>query len=239
MNWLDFIFPYIESLDSDQAEEQQKLLEEDVAAISATKFRVEPQRALDEAQRAASLDSERARVAESKATTYLAVLAALVPIVITLQTATWEAKSGPAPDWLKLSLMLAATVYLAAAGYQAFRALQVSSFQCVMEPEIVAAWNKPRPLVELTRSTLLASRRSRDSVNAKVTRIKVTHAHLLRALAAFVLLLSLDPVFHLAGYSGKPTTRAPEQNSPCPPAPRLSPPPLGGVDKLVDARLDA
>jgi len=193
-NWVDAVFPYIEPLTADEEKAQKASLDRDITAINSAKFSIEPERALDEAQRVAEAETERVRTAESKATTYLAVLAALVPLVITLQAATWEDKSGPAPEGLKLGTMFLATMYVAGAGYHAFKTLQVSGFQRVVEGEIAAAWRTPRPLTNLTRSTLLASRRSRDAVNAKVTRIKVTHQHLVRAFGAFVLLLSLDPI---------------------------------------------
>ena len=193
-SWLDAIFPYIEPLTDEETAAQNKSLSNDVEAINAAEFSKEPGRALDEAQRVATAEIERARTAESKATTYLAVLAALVPLVITLQAAAWEDKSGPAPVGLKLAILSIATLYVAAAGYHAFRTLQVSGFHRVVESEITTAWQTKTPLQRLAQSTLLASRRSRDAVNAKVTRIKVTHQHLVRAFIAFVLLLSLDPV---------------------------------------------
>ena len=127
-------------------------------------------------------------------------MAALVPLIIAFQAATWENRAGPAPAGLKLFLLALATVYLAAAGYHAFRTLQVSGFQRIVEGEIAAAWGTARPIQRLTRNTLLASRRSRDAVNRKVTSIKVTHQHLIRAFAAFVLLLALDPIFHVADW---------------------------------------
>ena len=193
---LDAIFPYIEPLTDQQKKDHAEDLSNDISAINAAKFSKDPERALDEAQRVATAEIERSRTAESKATTYLAVLAALVPLVITLQAATWEDKSGPAPEALKLSILLIATIYVAAAGYHAFRTLQVSGFQRVVERDVAAAWRTSTPLERLTKSTLLASRMSRDAVNAKVTRIKATHQHLVRAFGAFVLLLSLDPVFY-------------------------------------------
>lgn len=196
------IFPYIEPLTVDETDAKDACLDQDVEAIKEAKFANEAERALDEAQRVAAAETERVRTAESKATTYLAVLAALVPLVITLQAATWEDKSGPAPEGLKLGIMFIATVYLAASGYHAFRTLQVSGFQRVAESEVAAAWRTPRPLQKLARSTLLASRRSRDAVNAKVTRIKVTHQHLVRAFGSFVLLLSLDPIFFALDFVG-------------------------------------
>lgn len=195
---LDAIFPYIEPLTDQQKTAHAEDLGNDISAIHAAKFSKDPGRALDEAQRVATAEIERSRTAESKATTYLAVLAALVPLIITLQAATWEDKSGPAPEWIKLSILLIATIYVAAAGYHAFRTLQVSGFQRVVERDVAAAWRTSTPLQRLTKSTLLASRMSRDAVNAKVTRIKATHQHLVRAFGAFVLLLSLDPAFYAA-----------------------------------------
>ncbi|WP_346033875.1 hypothetical protein [Erythrobacter westpacificensis] len=214
------IFPYIEPLTVEEIDVKDACLDLDVGAIKEAKFANEADRALDEAQRVAAAETERVRTAESKATTYLAVLAALVPLVITLQAATWEDKSGPAPEGLKLGIMFIATVYLAAAGYHAFRTLQVSGFQRVAESEVAAAWRTPRPLQKLARSTLLASRRSRDAVNAKVTRIKVTHQHLVRAFGAFVLLLSLDPIFYALdfvwGEIGSPVPMEVEQTNELP-----------------------
>ena len=93
-----------------------------------------------------------------------------------------------------------ATVYVAAAGFHAFKTLQVQGFQRIGEAEIAAAWKTQAPMPKLTRGTLLASRRSRDAVNAKVTRIRVTHEHLLRAFGTFVLLLLLDPLFYALGF---------------------------------------
>ena len=203
MRWrrvLDPVFPHIEPLSAaDQAAEDQRLID-DEAAIAASTWTPGEERALDEAQRVADADMERVRTAEGKATTYLAVLAALVPIIITLQAANWEKKAGPAPDSARLFVLAVATIYIAAAGYHAFKTLQVTGFQRVGEAELVSAWSGPDHLQKVIRGTLLASRRSRNAVNAKVTRIRVTHEHLLRAFGTFILLLLLDPLFHLAGF---------------------------------------
>lgn len=198
--WADRLFPYIEPLTADEEQAREASLAADIEAVKAARFDQEGERALDEAQRVASAETERVRTSEAKASTYLAVLAALVPLVITLQAATWERKSGPAPEALKLGVLALATLYVAAAGYHAFRTLRVSGFQRIGESEVAKAWRAPRPLERLARSTLLASRGSRDAVNLKVTYIKVTHEHLVRAFGAFVLLLILDPVFYALGF---------------------------------------
>ncbi|WP_300379523.1 hypothetical protein [Henriciella sp.] len=201
--WLDAVFPYIEPLTAEQKKTQNDLLEKDIEAIRSAKFMDDGGQALTQAQYVAAAEIERVRVSESKATTYLAVLAALVPLVITIQGATWDNKIGPAPEAFKLAILAVATLYVAAAGYHAFKTLQVSGFQRVGESEVTDAWQSSEPLPRLTRSTLLASRRSRNAVNAKITRIKVTHQHLLRAFGAFILLLLLDPIFYASGFQNK------------------------------------
>ncbi|ATW02182.1 hypothetical protein [Sphingorhabdus sp. YGSMI21] len=209
MNWrklIDIIFPYIETLPDDQVEKDKERLAEDLASINSAKFRQNEEHALDEARRVAASEDQRVKTAESKATTYLAVLAALVPLLITLQSTYWESKAGPAPSGLKFVVLITAMVYVMAAGYHSFKALQVSGFQRVGEADVASAWGSSRPLARLTRNILLASRRSRDVVNSKVTRIRVIHHHLLRAFVAFILLLLLDPLFYSLGYRVQKTT---------------------------------
>lgn len=197
---IDLVFPYIEKLTPTEQAAEDDRLHRNIAAIEAADFTSNDERALDEAQKVSATESERVRTAEGKATTYLAVLAALVPVIITLQAANWEKKAGPAPDAARLLVLGVATIYVAAAGYHAFKTLQVAGFLRVGEAEIAAAWQTQKPLRKLTRGTLLATRRSRDAVNAKITRIRVTHEHLLRAFGTFVLLLLLDPLFYAMGF---------------------------------------
>ena len=174
MNLRDFLFPYAEPLSDAESKAQKEGLANDIAAIESAKFENDPARALAEAQRVADAETARVRTAETKATTYLAVLAALVPLIIAFQAATWEERAGPAPTWLKLLVLSVATIYLAAAGYHAFRTLQVSGFERVVEGEIAAAWSTRQPLRRLTR---------------------------IRAFAAFVLLLALDPIFYAVDWT--------------------------------------
>lgn len=140
---LDWIFPYIEGLTLAQKAVEQQRYDSDIAAIEAGNYTVNDERALDEAQKVAAAEIERVRTAEGKATTYLAVLAALVPVIITLQAANWEKKAGPAPDAARLFVLAVATIYVAAAGFHAFKTLQVQGFQRVGEAEIAAAWQTP------------------------------------------------------------------------------------------------
>lgn len=194
MNIVDFVFPYIEEHTAEQSAAFRDRLNADIEAIKGARFSRKAELALSEAQRIAAAEHDRFKTAENKATAYLAVLAALVPLILAIQTSAWGDSPGPAPEELKLSVLGAAMIYVAAAGYHAFRALQVAGYEKVDELGLVQAFRTPSPQAKLAKSTLLATRRSRDAVNAKLTRIRVTHAHLIRALLAFVILMLLDPI---------------------------------------------
>ncbi len=199
MNWrklVDPVFPVFEPFNDAQVAAMKEKLEADLNAIRTAKWSCHEERALDEAQRIADAEADRVNKSEAKATTYLAALAALVPLILTIEAANWEKKSGPAPEWAKLALLSLATIYIAAAAFHAFRTLHVAGFRRVGEAELTSAWRSPHPLRRLTRETLLATRLSRDTVNSKVTGILLTRAHLVRAFAAFILLLLLDPLFY-------------------------------------------
>jgi hypothetical protein len=205
MNWrrlVDPIFPVLEPHDAAKAAVIRAKLDADLKAIRTAKWSSHEERALDEAQRIGQAEADRVNKSEAKATTYLAALAALVPLVLTIEAANWEKKSGPAPEWARLVLLTIATIYIAAAAFHAFRTLGVVGFQRIGEAELTAAWRSRYPLRRLTRETLVATRLSRETVNSKVTGVLLARAHLVRAFAAFVLLLLLDPFFYALGSRG-------------------------------------
>ena len=79
--------------------------------------------ALAEANKVFESELERRKSSDQKATTYLAVVAALIPIVLTLASAVWDKKAGEAPAWINMLLLAISVGYVATAG--------VWSFECV------------------------------------------------------------------------------------------------------------
>ncbi|HLL31554.1 MAG TPA: hypothetical protein VK403_11205 [Allosphingosinicella sp.] len=199
-NAADFVFPTISPFSPSEIASQQATLARHEAAIDAGFWSIETERALEQAQRIADGEAERRRVAESKASTYLAVLAALVPVILSIEASGWEKKTGPAPDWLRLTVLVLAIIYTAAAGRYAVSTLRVTGFHTVGVSDLSQAWRNRYPLQHLIRFTLHRTRRSQDAVNAKVTLVKLTHMHLIRAFACFIVLLLLDPIVY-AGQS--------------------------------------
>ena len=174
--FFDFLFPIIEGLTPDQKNERQEAYDRDMAAIDSTNWGKQPAKLLEQAQRMADSEIDRRKTAETKASIYLAVLATLVPLIVTIQTGIWENKIGPAPAVLRFSLLSIAIIYSAAAGWYAFSVLRVSGFHTIGIGELATSWSKSEPPGELAKRTLQRMRKSQDAVNNKVTRIKIFYS---------------------------------------------------------------
>lgn len=191
---LAFVFPFPRPLTADQKCEAERLDGDTEALIETASWDKSPASALEQASRIMDAELERRKSAESKATTYLAVLAALVPVTLSIEAAEWDQKTGPAPEWLRLMTLIVAVIYTGAAGWYAFKALQVTGIHVVGIYDLAKAWQGSNGQQKLAISTAKHIRASHAAINAKITSIKVTHAHLIRAFLFFIVLLLLDPV---------------------------------------------
>jgi len=220
MHWLttmcrklaDFFFPTITPYTKEELAKHKRQLDEQLKEIDEVNWNKCPEVALEHASKLAESEAQRRRTAESKATIYLAVITALVPLVLTVQAAAWEEKVGPAPSWLRLILLAIAVMYISAAAFYAFRTLEVKGFHTLGISDLVAAWKTRKTTNRLVKSILSAVRESQSAVNAKVTQIKLTHLHMMRALLAFVCLLLIDPAFLALDNAGIVQSQVAEAN---------------------------
>jgi len=154
--------------------------------------------ALDEVRRIADIEEDRRRGSDQKASTYLAVVATLVPLLVTLTTAVWDKQVGSAPTWLNVTTLTASIIYVSAAGVWAFRVLQVSVANRIGVRDVERAWSGGNPVQSITRQTLLCTLMNQSGINKKVTAIKFAHAFLLRAFLTFSILLMLNIAYFFA-----------------------------------------
>ena len=201
--WLSAIgqifWPWLERLTPEQQQELKDSLTRDWGRIDALDFRKDDDAALEEARRLADSEAERRRGTDQKAAIYLPLVAALIPLVLTLVSALWDKKAGSAPIWLNMLLLGLAVAYIASAGRWAFRELKVGVSHEPGLADFEKAWRVPHPSQALARRLLLHTRRNRDGVNWKVTCIKMAHEYLLRAFLTFALLLLVKIGWYLAG----------------------------------------
>ena len=186
---IGLLWPLLDPLTIEETRQHDELLEADKKTIERLAFDSDDVAVIEEARRMADAESERRRGADQKAATYLAVVAALVPLVLTVATAIWDKKAGNAPTWLNMLLLGIAVAYVSAAGAWAFQVLKVGGVRSISVADFDAAARAGAPAVELARRTIRRTRLDYDAVNAKVSRIKMTHVFLLRAFLTFSALL--------------------------------------------------
>ena len=191
----EIVWPRLQGEASSQ--ELRRQLEHDLTAIQATRWENELDLAVAEARKLEEDETERRRGADARATTYLLVVAALVPLLTYLESAVWDRKTGSAPRALSLAVLLAGVLYLLSSGFWAFRTLQVRVSFRFDAADLARLWAIKDPRPQLIRKLLLISRSNRDGVNQKISCLKMTHEFLIRAFAMFVILIIVEGVWEL------------------------------------------
>lgn len=152
---------------------------------------------LDAAQRISDEEDRRKAGAESRATTYIAAVAALIPLM------TWSISNATptdtcTPGWGCLAWTgtfgLAVTYFITAA-YWALKTLAVANYHVIGVEDLVNAKERRQNIQKtLIQQTLLQARRNRDTINQKLTYIKVAQRRFFNGLVVLGFLLLLDPV---------------------------------------------
>ena len=160
---------------------------------------------LEEARRLITREDERRKTAETKATIYLAVLAAIVPILLSF-VKDLSVYFDTLSDWqiiLLLLLLFVAIAYLLCAGIWTFRTIQVSIHHRVDVKELVELSSTPDTVLELCRKILGSVKKNNEYVNQKVTNLRMAHAFLLRTFVGFVIIIVYVGVITVHNYFDK------------------------------------
>lgn len=188
----DMIIPLLDRPDAKTLRAQETRRERDLAGVDAQDWSTHTDVALDEARRIFDAEMARRASADSKATTYMAVIAALVPIGLSVQGAVVEGKIGSAPSWVNLTILAIGMLYVIGAGLWAFRVLKVSAAARTDVPDVQEAWKRRDPRMHVVRATLKAARMNWSGVNEKITGIRMAHEYLMRAFLVFAMLLIVN-----------------------------------------------
>ncbi|MBB3216830.1 hypothetical protein FHW72_001901 [Ochrobactrum sp. RC6B] len=189
----DFIWPLPDVFSPVQEEEMERRRIIDCDAIRSANFGKKPEVFLEQARQLYAMETERRRGADTKASIYMAVIAAIVPMAASLITSFFDKPISDKFSLYQLILVaecLVAVIYLLGAAYWSFKALQVSTHSRVDTPEMVkAAKSSMQPDVALAKELLLATRLNRDGVNKKTTDIIMAQSYMLRTFISFILLI--------------------------------------------------
>jgi hypothetical protein len=152
---------------------------------------------LDAAQRIADEEDRRKSGAESRATTFIAAVAALIPLM------TWSISNATStttcsPGWgcfAWTGTFGLAVAYFITAAYWALKTLAVANYHVIGVEDLVHAKERRQNIQKtLIQQTLLQARRNRDTINLKLTYIKVAQRRFFNGLVVLGILLMLDPV---------------------------------------------
>ena len=196
--WLQILWPYPEPISAtEQNANRQKNLDLDARIkhlLSLSK--VEPTVHLEAARRIADEEDRRKSGAETRATTFIAAVATLIPLM------TWSLGSTTSSicsagwgcvTWTAVFVL--AVIYFVTAAYWALQSLAVANYHVIGVEDIVLIREDKRDIFkELIRQTLLQARKNRDTINQKLIYIKVAQRRFFNGLVILGLLLMFDPI---------------------------------------------
>lgn len=202
MNWRtivsqagEFVWPTLEG--GDAPEDQL------IAEVEARSFSENEELALEEALRLSDREDERRKTAEAKAANFLLVAAALVPILTYLETSIWDGRLGTAPKWLTLLILAAAVSYLTNAVIWALRAVQVGAFHVIGSSDLAELWKVSRRVkARLAKKVLIATHLNQNTINDKVSSLKMAHVFMVRAIVSFCILLIVQAAVEFSFETG-------------------------------------
>jgi hypothetical protein len=201
-NLRDLFWPTLEKFSADEVRRLHEREGADLEAIRVVTFGNASAAALEQARRIEADEEERKKTAETKASNFLLVVAALVPLLTYFESAVWEGKTGTAPKYLTLPLLSIAVAYLACAAFWAFRTVAVGAYHRVGIGDALDIITSAQPTERLAKGIMTATRRNQETLNLKISAAKMAHEFMLRAVLAFCFLLLLQAGFEIAATAG-------------------------------------
>ena len=171
----EFIWPCLEH-PSEQIEKEKQyidMMEKKIASMSWRSASI----VLEEARRLASREDERRKTAETKATIYLAILGAMVPLSAVIVKDLSEYTSS-LYSWQAIVLftnLAFAVAYLLADGWWMLRTIRVTGYVTVDVEKLLALSGNGRPELALIRAILRAAIKNRSVINDKVSSLLMAH----------------------------------------------------------------
>lgn len=155
---------------------------------------------LDAARRIADEEDRRKSGAENRATTFIAGVAALIPLM-TWAVGNATSTSMCSPGWgcsLWTVAFALAVIYFITAAYWSLQTLAVANYYVIGVEDIVEIREKRKDISrELIRQTLMLAFRNRQTINRKLTFIQIAQRRFFNGLVVLGILLMFDPFIRL------------------------------------------
>lgn len=155
--------------------------------VSNLNFAGEAELALSMAKDTFEAETRRKQTTETKASIFLAFLAASLPVIGTL-----AAEPNSVLTWASAIVLLVGLIYMVAAAFNAFSSLKAASYSSLGAREIETAVKESDPSRALAQAYFSAVSHNYVANNEKITRVSLAQAHILRAFIMLVLVVMLN-----------------------------------------------
>ena len=187
--WYEIVWPILR-VDRCAKRRREQNEKDELDAIDQANWKaVEP--VLVEARRLADLETNRKKTAESKATVYLAALAAMLPLTGALVTAS-PVHFDSASQWqivIFMILLSITAIYFVGAGVWSLRTIGRSVHYRLDVKDLLAAQDSPGADAILCRAILKSVVSNRKGTNEKVTFMAMAHEFFVKLFVLYMLLL--------------------------------------------------
>lgn len=218
-SFFDLIWPHPDKVTDAQRVQYEQEDKEDFARIKDWQGNSDPEISLylDAARRVLEEEAQRKSSADTRATAFIAAIATLIPLM------TWALGSSPpacergVPCIVWATVFSVAVVYLARAALWSLRTLAVANYHVIGVEDLVRMnkENKKQTTKELIKKTLLVARKNRDTINGKLTDIKIAQRCFVNGIIVLACLLAADPWLRFSLSTAK-ATPPPTSASSCP-----------------------
>ncbi|MEZ8131491.1 hypothetical protein FCV66_13325 [Enterovibrio norvegicus] len=191
----DLFWPTIKMPSEDKINEKINI---DIRKIKGQHSSTNSQVILDEARRLYDQEQDRRSTADNKAGIYIASIAALLSIILSLIPTIINANQHFAINVINVLVFTMAIMNLLRAAIWAKKVISVSSFHLIHWGDLLSAHNNIDIENYLVKKLLCALRANYDLINNKVTSIKMTHALLVSACFWFLIIIIIRILSHFS-----------------------------------------
>ena len=206
-SFFDLMWPRPDKVTDAQLAQYEQEDKEDLERIKDWQGKSDPEinLFLDAARRVVDEETQRKSSADTRATAFIAAIATLIPLM------TWALGNSPPacergiPCIAWATVFTVAVVYLARAALWSLRTLAVANYHVIGVNDLVCMnrENIEQAAEELIKKTLLCARKNQDTINAKLTDIKIAQRCLVNGIIVLACLLAADPWLRFSFSSAK------------------------------------
>jgi len=204
LNVVDLIWPTYKSFTKAELEAQKDAISNDFLAISEASWGNSPNLYLEELHRMYDEEQDRRKAADTKASNYLLVAAALISILTYLGGLLGEnVFNSKITMWIGFSATTAiilGILYILGFVWWSFKALEASAYTTTGTNDLLGfTKNKPsQAKIELIESIAKSIRSNQDQTNSKITFVNLSHMFLFRIFIMFSIIAVLQCLLSLA-----------------------------------------